>query len=147
MQINKWMDGWMNEWMDELTNEWMNESPPSDFLLSVFSLYPRFVSYCEYRISSFEVDRLCYVSGWIWFNVREHYHKFLAHHSTCLESPVLSNKKQTKLFDLHDETLSVRWPWWLHALHNADGTKVVLDNSRQNWAFLFIHLQKQKKNC
>ena len=87
----------------------------------------------------FEVDWLCYVSGWIWFNVREHYlkllhfaiklQKLLAHHSTCLELPVLSNKKQTKLFDLHDETLSVRRPWWLHALHNADGTKVVLDNS------------------
>ena len=28
-------------------------SPPPYFLLSVFSLYPRFASYCEYRISSY----------------------------------------------------------------------------------------------
>ena len=27
-------------------------SPPSNFLLSLFSLYPRFASYCEYHISS-----------------------------------------------------------------------------------------------
>ena len=27
-------------------------SPPSDFLLSVFSLYPHFASYCEYHMSS-----------------------------------------------------------------------------------------------
>ena len=27
-------------------------SPPTDFILSIFFLYPRFASYCEYRISS-----------------------------------------------------------------------------------------------
>ena len=35
-------------------------SLPSDFLLSVFSLYPRFATYCEYRISSY-----CYYHEWL----------------------------------------------------------------------------------
>ena len=36
-------------------------SPPSDFPLSVFSLYPRFARYCEYRISG---CKLVLVSEW-----------------------------------------------------------------------------------
>ena len=41
-------------------------SPPSDFLLSVFSLYPCFASYCEYSISSFIYLFLFFVLSGIW---------------------------------------------------------------------------------